>query len=311
MRSRAPLTSSPHNPLRTANRLAPTPALALAIALVLLFTLAPATPARADQYDQQRWDALAATNTERAKVGAQPLTLSSTVNAVAQACAVEVAKYFDRTGALAHCNGRDITTIAHYGDRMPGGRTGVAENISGSTNHSGAESIRLFMGSSGHRTNLLNPSYNTLGIGIAMTRNNMAIYVHNYGGYPGGVPSPISGPGDTSGAALGDHTGDAIADLFGLRSNGQLVFHRGNKNAPMSAGTTVGSGWGQMTYLAQVGDTDGDNQSDLLARRGTDQSLWLYRSNGNGALSAWKQFGSNWGGMDQIVPARALGSTLR
>ena len=61
-----------------------------------------------------------------------------------------------------------------------------------------------------------------------------------------------------------------------------------------------------MTYLAQIDDITGDKRSDLLARRGTDQSLWVYRALGGGSVSGWKQMGRNWGGMDQIVPAGNL-----
>ena len=61
-----------------------------------------------------------------------------------------------------------------------------------------------------------------------------------------------------------------------------------------------------MTYIAQIADLSGDRRSDLLARRGKDDSLWIYRGTGNGYLSVWKQAGQNWGGMDQIVPVGSL-----
>ncbi|MBO1030479.1 leucine-rich repeat protein [Tessaracoccus sp. SD287] len=118
------------------------------------------------------------------------------------------------------------------------------------------------------------------------------------------TPAPASG-------VFGDHTGDGIGDLFAVDGAGQLIFHRGSAKAPASEVGVVGTGWGSMTYLAQIDDLTGDRRSDLLARRGTDHSLWLYRSVGGGSVAAWKQMGSNWGGMDQIVPAGNLagGST--
>lgn len=105
---------------------------------------------------------------------------------------------------------------------------------------------------------------------------------------------------------FGDHTGDGIADLFTIDGSGSLQFHLGSTESSGYAGV-VGSGWGPTTYLVQIDDLDGDMRSDLLARRGTDQSLWLYRGLGRGRVSAWKQMGANWGGMDQIVPAGNLG----
>lgn len=107
--------------------------------------------------------------------------------------------------------------------------------------------------------------------------------------------------------ALGDHTGDGIADLFAVDRQGRLQFFSGARDGAFTYVGQVGHGWAGMTHITQVGDVDGDGRSDLLARRGSDNSLWLYRGQGNGYLATWKQVGRNWGGMDKIVPVGNLG----
>lgn len=131
-------------------------------------------------------------------------------------------------------------------------------------------------------------------------------------GYSGTITHKAtpSTPTGNSGV-FGDHTGDGIGDLFAVDASGQLRFYQGSKTGAATYQGVRGTGWGSMTYLAQIDDITGDKRSDLLARRGTDNSLWVYRGLGGGAVTGWKQVGKNWGGMDQIVPVGNLagGST--
>ncbi|MGA4670171.1 FG-GAP-like repeat-containing protein [Propionibacteriaceae bacterium Y1923] len=117
------------------------------------------------------------------------------------------------------------------------------------------------------------------------------------------VPPNISTPVTR---VLGDHTGDRVADIYAIDGQGRLQFFAGSTTGGLTLLGQVGTGWGAMTYITQVADVDGDGRSDLLARRGNDNSLWLFRSTGNGYLSAWKKVGQNWGGMDMIVPVGSL-----
>ena len=284
----------------------------LACALAVCLGLVSAAPAHADQWDQHRWDALVATNKARADNGLAPLRLSAPLNSVAQACAVEVVKYLDRTGSLAHCDGT-ITTIAPYHERMPSGWSRVAENISATTapNPTGTSSVAQLMGSTGHRANILTPQFNYLGVGVAKSpTSNWVVFVHNYGAYASseGLTPLVGSPGS---GAMGDHTGDGIADLLAVDGAGDLLLYRGSTSSGAQLVGRIGTGWGGMTHISQIPDISGDRHSDLLARRGGDDSLWLYRGDGAGGLSAWRQAGRNWGGMDQIVPVQNLagGST--
>lgn len=105
---------------------------------------------------------------------------------------------------------------------------------------------------------------------------------------------------------LGDHTGDRIADVFAVDAQGRLQFYAGSATGALTYLGQVGTGWDGMDYITQVADVDGDGRSDLLARRASDNSLWLFRATGNGYLSTWKQVGKNWGSMDMIVPVGSL-----
>ncbi|MGA4670002.1 FG-GAP-like repeat-containing protein [Propionibacteriaceae bacterium Y1923] len=129
-------------------------------------------------------------------------------------------------------------------------------------------------------------------------------------GYSGTISQKAVGAIGASGV-FGDHTGDGIGDLFAIDSAGRLQFYQGSTTGAAVHVGVRGTGWGSMTYLTQLDDIDGDKRSDLLARRGNDQSLWAYRGLGGGNVTGFKQIGKNWGGMDQIVPVGNLdgGST--
>ncbi|WP_022911178.1 FG-GAP-like repeat-containing protein [Aestuariimicrobium kwangyangense] len=109
--------------------------------------------------------------------------------------------------------------------------------------------------------------------------------------------------------AKGDHTGDRIADVYAVDSSGALQFYRGSTSSGLTLVGSRGSGWSGMSYLTQVGDVSGDGWSDLIARRRSDNSLWLYKAGAGGHISGAVQIGRNWGGIDQIVPVANLAGT--
>ncbi|MGA4668904.1 FG-GAP-like repeat-containing protein [Propionibacteriaceae bacterium Y1923] len=131
----------------------------------------------------------------------------------------------------------------------------------------------------------------------------------SWGQFNGTITQQVNQP--TATGKLGDHTGDGIGDLFGIFPDGQLRASQGSASGSPTFLGFRGTGWNTMTYMVQINDITGDNRSDLMTRRGNDQSLWVYAQIGGGYVTGWKQMGKNWGGMDQIVPVFNLagGST--
>lgn len=115
---------------------------------------------------------------------------------------------------------------------------------------------------------------------------------------PTPTPTPAPKPVPTKG------------QVYAVDAAGNLRYYQGTL-AGMSYRGTRGGGWGGFTAIAQINDLTGDGTRDILARRGSDQSLWLYDGEADGYLRQVRQVGSGWGGMDQIVPVFNLagGST--
>lgn len=102
---------------------------------------------------------VAATNAERKDAGCDPVTLDSRLSAAAQAHAADMAAndYFSHTDQ----DGADSSDRMHDAG-FGGSRTG--ENIAYGQ-ESAAEVVATWMGSSGHRHNILNCAYDRIGVG--------------------------------------------------------------------------------------------------------------------------------------------------
>lgn len=102
---------------------------------------------------------VAATNAERADAGCDPVTLDSRLSAAAQAHAADMAAndYFSHTDQ----DGADSSDRMHDAG-FGGSRTG--ENIAYGQ-ETAAEVVATWMGSSGHRHNILNCAYDRIGVG--------------------------------------------------------------------------------------------------------------------------------------------------
>ncbi|MGW3087486.1 FG-GAP repeat domain-containing protein [Streptomyces sp. NPDC001108] len=89
-------------------------------------------------------------------------------------------------------------------------------------------------------------------------------------------PSAPNGPGDLD--------GDGIADLYGVRTDGKLVFYPGEGNGSVGAGTVGGSGDFSGASLTHRGDWTGDGYEDLIAALPGNggKSLYLFPNNGSG-----------------------------
>lgn len=119
---------------------------------------------------------------------------------------------------------------------------------------------------------------------------------------PSPSPSPSPSPKPTP-----TPTPTRAGQIYGVDAQGNLQYFQGTIAGGMKYVGKRGSGWQGMTALAQIDNIAGDTNRDLLARRGTDHSLWLYRGLPNGWVETVGQVGQNWGGMDQIVPVFNLG----
>ncbi|MHA7220744.1 GH25 family lysozyme [Arthrobacter sp. RHLT1-20] len=81
-------------------------------------------------------------------------------------------------------------------------------------------------------------------------------------------------------AGTKDFNGDAKADLLARRPDGTLWFYPGDGAGAYGAGKRIGDfGWEMFNALIGVGDFNGDNKPDLIAR-GKDGTLWLYAGTG-------------------------------
>lgn len=117
-------------------------------------TSAPAGGTKADEI-------VRLTNIERSKAGCGPLTADSRLATAAQAHSADMAaqNYFSHTSL----DGRTFDARIHAAG-FPGGS--IAENIAAG-NSTPAATMEQWMNSAGHRANILNCSYNRLGVGYA------------------------------------------------------------------------------------------------------------------------------------------------
>ena len=122
-----------------------------------------------------------------------------------------------------------------------------------------------------------------------------------------------------------DFTGDRLPDVIARTSAGVLKLYKGNgKGGWLSgSGVQIGSGWNAFDSISHAGDFTGDSRGDLIARKISDGTLWLYPTTGKGTWgkavrigSGWRSFTSVFGGGDltgdgaQDVVGRASDGTL-
>ncbi|MEV0174905.1 trypsin-like serine protease [Streptomyces sp. NPDC050803] len=84
----------------------------------------------------------------------------------------------------------------------------------------------------------------------------------------------------------GDVTGDYRPDLLSVDSAGKLWLYPGKGDGTFAARVQVGTGtgWSQYNVLIGHGDFTGDGKADLIARKRSDSSVYLYK--GTGSASA-------------------------
>ena len=99
---------------------------------------------------------------------------------------------------------------------------------------------------------------------------------------------------------VGDFDGDGAADVLAREtSTGYLWLYRGNgKGGWALPRVRVGTGWGIFDAVVGVGDWNGDQRVDVLARRASTGELFLYPGNGRGGWGARVRLGAGWNAMN-------------
>ncbi len=112
--------------------------------------------------------------------------------------------------------------------------------------------------------------------------------------------------------AAGDFTGDGKPDLGAVkRSDGTLWIFRGNGAGGYDSGTQIATGWNIYSVVLSPGDFTNDGKPDVLARRSSDGTLWLFRGNGTGGFTGSATqagLGTGWNAYDHLFSEAGLPS---
>lgn len=100
----------------------------------------------------------------------------------------------------------------------------------------------------------------------------------------------------------GDLDGDGALDVVARRATGgDLLIYPGNGRGGWRPPTTLATGWDVYSAIVGIGDFNGDQRPDLLARESATGFLWLYAGNGLGGLADRVQVGQGWAGYDVLL----------
>ncbi|WP_434810614.1 cell wall-binding repeat-containing protein [Microbacterium sp. bgisy189] len=140
-------------------------------------TAAPAAAAAAEcsataQTELQK-RLLAEANAERRSAGAAPVALHTDINAVALA--------WSKKQAAAN----DMSHNPSCSSQIPSGWRAAGENVA--AGHRMTAVMDGWMGSPGHRKNILNSSYTSMGVGVACSSSGRPYYTQVFAAYPSSV----------------------------------------------------------------------------------------------------------------------------
>lgn len=251
------------------------------------------------------------TNAQRTKAGLKPLITDATLDAAAKAWAQQLA---------SSCTFKHSTASWRSSRVAKAGWSATGENIA--AGYTSASSVMSgWMGSSGHKANILNKSYTGMGVGYATgscgyktywvqifgvgktagpagtgdvngdfasdvvahkTAYDLAVYPGNgSGGWKTAAVVDKTWSHDDRIVTLGDFTGDGMTDIGRIRADGTFDLLEGNGTGGYSTAAAIGTGWSRFTDLIGGVDFDGDGRTDVLARDAAGY-LRLYRGDGAG-----------------------------
>lgn len=151
-------------------------ALLLTLSTLGAVACVPRTPAKPSDDGSWATQMLERINAERARVGAPPMATCGTLTAAAAAHSADQAA----SGRMSH-TGSDGSTLtsrtarAGYKDWLE-----LAENV-GSGNVGTDAIMDAWMNSPGHRSNLLNPAFDQVGLGRASGPAGMTYWTQDFG----------------------------------------------------------------------------------------------------------------------------------
>lgn len=137
---------------------------------------------------------------------------------------------------------------------------------------------------------------------LVVRGSNMNLYAYPGNG-AGSFGTPVQiGQGWSGFNALvaGDFNKDGRGDIMARNAAGDLWGYFGTPSGLTNV-QQVGWGWSGFSTITGGGDHNGDSNPDVVARRASDNTLWLYPGNGNGGFGAGVQIGNGWGSYGLIT----------
>lgn len=188
--------------------------LAAAVVLVVVpaFLVAARTPAKASEPTVEA-QVLSLTNAARTSHGLAPLHSSSALSSIARSWSAHMAA----AGSLVH-NG-SLASQVH-------GWSMIGENIAMAG--SATQAQQLWMGSGGHRANILQPRYNRVGVGVTRSSDGRLWFTVDFEQVSGSAPAPT--PTHSASPAPTKHHSSATRPSSQVSRTSAA--HRASRSAP-------------------------------------------------------------------------------
>ncbi len=239
---------------------------------------------------------LAKSNEYRAREGASPLVLNTTIGAGSQQWAETLNGRINQ-GSLDLARAHRLDAGASI---LPAGHDMYSEIIG--INGTAEQIVDWWMSSPSHRAALLDKRSTDLGLGYVTTTHagwsGMKVVVGNLAGYPASrkkQPQPAPAPVIVAG------------DIAAVDPAGNLFVYPSAKGGDLWKRNFISSGWSGVQQTAVV-DYNNDGRQDLVAVW-ADGRLTVSYGQANGTLNAAQRIGTGWGPYDVAITKWKSGST--